>query len=558
MLIRKIMARIIPPDYNAPTTTSLHESERQTLEYLAEALHDNYTVFSSVLWSRSTKHSTGFGEIDFCIVSPAGQLIVIEQKSGSLTVRNGHVYKRYGVTDKDAGKQLHRNVSALKAAWQKQNGATVDIDYLLYLPDYTVREQIGAQLDISRIVHAGSKESLAQTIENICGDLMGNAVKVSQMHNFLTGVLELELDIGRLQTHQEHLYRRHEDSLLSWVQRLSFKPYILRINGCAGSGKTQIGLGLFQEARSKSEVVHYICFNRPLADSLAQAVNDPERIQTKDTFYAQFLQSQQIAFDDIHRGSQYYERLEKTVANTAIPNNRLLDLLIIDEGQDFSQQSLDVLRRFLRPSGRLVWLEDPEQNLYQQDSVTLEHAVELQLDQCFRSPTAIVEYLTTLFAIKRPLIPANPHYGLEPEFIPVTRESLADQLEAHIQRLLSRGAALKDIAIVSLHGLASSTLNTVNQIGEYQLSRATGQYTDAGQPIWTDGEIIYDSIYRFKGSQRPFILLIDADFKVITDKEVRLFYCGMTRATLAVDIFLTARCETALSECLFDRSKGSE
>jgi len=544
------MARIIPPDYNAPTQSSLYESERQTLEYLAEALHDSYTVFSSVLWARSTKHSTGFGEIDFCVVSPVGQLIVIEQKSGSLTVRDGQVYKRYGVTEKDAGKQLHRNVSALKAAWQKQNGATVDIDYLLYLPDYTVRDQVGAQLDASRIVHAGSKESLAQTIENICGDLIGNAAKVNQMHNFLTGVLELELDIGRLQTHQERLYRRHEDSLLSWVKRLSFNPYVLRINGCAGSGKTQVGLGLFQEARICGEDVRYICFNRPLADSLAQAVNDPDHIQTKDTFYAQFLQSQKVAFDDVLRSSQYYERLEHAVANAAIPDEWLLDLLIIDEGQDFSQRSLDVLRRFLRPAGRLVWLEDPEQNLYQQVNVTLEHAVELQLDQCFRSPTAIVKYLTTLFAIKRPLIPANPHYGLEPEFISVTRESLVDQLEAHIHRLLTRGASLKEIAIVSLLGLASSTLNKVNQLGEFELSHATGQYTDAGQPIWTDGEIIYDSIYRFKGSQRPFILLIDADFKVITEKEVRLFYCGMTRATLGVDIFLTARCEAALAESL--------
>ena len=332
------MARIVPPDYNAPAQSGLYESERQTLEYLAEALHDSYTVFSSVLWARSTKHSTGFGEIDFCVVSPAGQLIVIEQKSGSLTIRDGQVYKRYGVTEKDAGKQLHRNVSALKAAWQKQNGATVDIDYLLYLPDYTVREQIGVQLDVSRIVHAGSKASLAQTIQNICGDRMGNAAKVNQMHNFLTGVLEL--DIGRLQTHQERLYRRHEDTLLSWVKRLSFNPYILRINGCAGSGKTQIGLGLFQEARTQNAVVRYICFNRPLADSLAQAVNDPEHIQTKDTFYAQFLQSQQIAFDDSNRSSQYYERLENEVAHIPIPDDWQVDLLIIDEGQDFSQCSL--------------------------------------------------------------------------------------------------------------------------------------------------------------------------------------------------------------------------
>ena len=45
------MARIIPPDYR--TADTLHESERQTLEHLEEALPDSYTVFSSVLWARS-------------------------------------------------------------------------------------------------------------------------------------------------------------------------------------------------------------------------------------------------------------------------------------------------------------------------------------------------------------------------------------------------------------------------------------------------------------------------------------------------------------------------
>ena len=136
------MARIIPPDFNAPNQTGLHESERQTLEYLAEALPDSYTVFSNVMWARSHAHNTRFGEIDFAVVSPAGQLIVIEQKSGGMSVRDGHLYKRYGVTEKDAGQQLLRTISALKDVWQKQHlGESVAIDYLLFLPDYSLKNR---------------------------------------------------------------------------------------------------------------------------------------------------------------------------------------------------------------------------------------------------------------------------------------------------------------------------------------------------------------------------------------------------------------------------------
>lgn len=545
------MALIIPPDYNLPGNGGLQESERQTLEYLAEALPDTYTVFSSVLWARSHAQNTRFGEIDFCVVSPAGQLVVIEQKSGGLIERDGQIYKRYGVKEKNAGDQLLRSIAALKDVWQKQHqGQTVSIDYLLYLPDHSMRNLNGLQLDASRIVHASSAQSLNETIQAVCGELPADKSRVAVMHDFLTGVLELELDIGRLQSHQDRLYRRYEDTLLAWVMRLDFLPYVLRVDGCAGSGKTQLGLGIFREARTRGEEARYICFNRPLADSLARAANDPERILNRDRFYDLFLKSQQAVFDFDNSDGNLYERLEAQVASLAIPQEWLVDLLVIDEGQDMPQRSLDVLMRFLRPGGRLVWLEDKEQNLYRHEAVVLIDAVELRLDQCFRSPVAILKFMTTLFAIKRPVLPANPHYGEEPGFFTVENEQLTTRLAGRLQELSSRGVPLKDIAIISLHGLSRSALKGMDMLGDFSLSHFTGSYTPDGQQVWTDGDIVFDSIYRFKGSQRPFILLIDADFNAITEDVVRRFYCGMTRATLGVDVFMAPACEAALRESL--------
>lgn len=383
------MARIIPPDYNAPNNTGLPESERQTLIYLEEALPDSYTVFSSVLWARSHAHNTRFGELDFCVVAPNGQLVVIEQKSGGLTVRDGSIYKRYGVTEKDAGAQLLRAIAALKSIWQRQHhGQTVAIDYLLYLPDYHLRQLSGLQLDASRIVHSGSTHSLAETLQNLCehdqaSDLGRSdtpAERVRAMHNFLTGALELELDIGRLQSHQERFYRRHEDSLMAWVSRLHFAPYILRVDGCAGSGKTQLAVGLMREASNRGERARYICFNRPLADSLALVMEGADHIQSRDHFYRCFLHAQHQDLTSTEHNSAYFEALEARVAELPVLENWLTDLLIIDEGQDMPQRSLDVLRRFLRPDGRLVWLEDRAQNLYGHSPVELKHAVELRLD----------------------------------------------------------------------------------------------------------------------------------------------------------------------------------
>lgn len=543
------MARIIPADYKT-NNDGLHESERQTLDYLEESLPNTWTVFSSVLWARSHAHYSCFGELDFCVVSPTGHLIVIEQKSGGMIERDGQLFKRYGITEKNAGAQLLRSISALKEAWKKQHqGETLALDYLLYLPDYRLKELNSLQLGASRVVHAGSR-SLAVALEKLCDDAPPNDAKVAALHDFLTGVLELELDIGRLQSHQERFYRRHEDSLLAWVKRFSFSPYVLRVNGAAGAGKTQIGMGLFREAKNQDETARYICFNRPLADGLAQALSDVNHIQSRDHFYNSFLQEQGISPDYAHSNSELFAEVEKQVADTPIPEAWQTDLLIIDEGQDFPQCSLDVLRRFLRPGGRLIWLEDPEQNLYGHEPVILENAVTLKLDDCFRSPAAIVKALNILFPNGRQLIPANPHYGEEPIFHTVDRDGLADLLAQRIAKLCQQGISTKDIAIISLHGLQKSALHDVNQLGRHRISRFTGEYSLDGKQQWTSGDLVLDSIYRFKGSQRPFIFLIDADYEEITEREARLFYCGMTRATLGLEVFLSPGCETGIRKAL--------
>jgi hypothetical protein len=545
------MARIIPQDFKAPSQIGLYESERQTLEHLADALPDSYTVFSNVLWARAHSRNTRFGEIDFVVVSPAGQLIVIEQKSGGLTVRNGEIYKHYGSVEKNAGEQLLRSIAAMKNVWQKQHqGQTIAIDYLLYLPDYKLRNLTGLQLDAERIVHADSHRSLAQTIEHICDNDPEDKEKVSAQHDFLTGILELELDIGKLQSNQERLYRRHEDSLLAWVNRIKFTPYILRINGCAGSGKTQVAVGLLREALNRDEKARYICFNRPLADSLGKALNLTDHIHTRDQFYDKFLKSQEAIFDYDDKDANIYEQLEALVERSAIPDEWLVDLLIIDEGQDIPERSLTTLRRFLKPNGRLVWLEDPEQNLYGHEPVVLPGAVELVLEQCFRSPQTTLSYLKMLFPVNRELVSANPFVGEPPEFHVAEPETLPEILESRVNALLAKGVSLADIAVVSLGSVRRSALDRTTSIGPYALSTFTGEYSAEGEQIWTKGDLMFDSIFRFKGSQRPFVLLVDVDAESIDTKIVRRLYCGMTRATVGVELFMTPQFEAALRKVI--------
>ena len=65
----------------------------------------------------------------------------------------------------------------------------------------------------------------------------------------------------------------------------------------------------------------------------------------------------------------------------------------------------------------------------------------------------------------------------------------------------------------------------------------SGDYDACGNQVLTDGQITFESIYRFKGQESPAVILVDIDPRVDRrDREDRLLYCGMTRATIRLDL----------------------
>jgi len=74
------MAHIIPEGWQALEATGAAQREIETLAQLAATLSDAYTVYHGVHWTRVSQGHALVGEIDFAIVNPAGNLLLIEQK----------------------------------------------------------------------------------------------------------------------------------------------------------------------------------------------------------------------------------------------------------------------------------------------------------------------------------------------------------------------------------------------------------------------------------------------------------------------------------------------
>ncbi|MDQ5942444.1 MAG: hypothetical protein QG572_1259, partial [Pseudomonadota bacterium] len=107
------MAHIIPDGWRELAATGAAQREIETLTLLEAALPDDYSVYHAVHWTNLERGYSVFGEIDFIVMNRAGNLLVIEQKSGFLDETPEGLVKRYPGRSKSVVAQLARNVDAL-------------------------------------------------------------------------------------------------------------------------------------------------------------------------------------------------------------------------------------------------------------------------------------------------------------------------------------------------------------------------------------------------------------------------------------------------------------
>ena len=165
------MARIVPSDISRLALSGGHTHELETLQQLKAQLPEDYTVFHGVHWSREYAAWTHFGEIDFVVLNRSGDVLFIEQKNGSLEESAAGLVKRYGQSEKNVADQIHRSVDKVREKYKWQNGGAqpLVVDYLIYCPDYRVKQLNAAGLNSERVVDAAARDGLAGRIQTILG-----------------------------------------------------------------------------------------------------------------------------------------------------------------------------------------------------------------------------------------------------------------------------------------------------------------------------------------------------------------------------------------------------
>jgi len=534
------MARILPDGWRELAVTGAAQREIETLARLAEGLSDQYTIYHGVHWTNLEQGCAVFGDVDFVLVNASGDLLLIEQKSGFLGETPSGLVASYAGRSRYLAVHLARTRDALQAKLQARPGTQhVRLETLFYCPDYHVKAPQTAGLLAERLIDAAQRDQLLPAIRRILpsGETLPAAREV---HRVLSDIIRLDSDVSALIGRARTLVTRVSGGLAYWVQQLDIDPYRLRVTGTAGSGKTQLALAEYRATLARGGRPLYVCFNRPLADHFNTLVPEGGSVCTYHMLCDRLLRAHGETPDFAQPDA--FMRLAERAASLPIPDQERCDTLIVDEGQDFSAEWRDQVFRYNDPAGRRLWLEDPRQNLYGRPPVALPGWVGLRAKANYRSPRPVVRLLQRLIPEEADIEAVSPFDSEAIDWL-VYRDAdeMRQKVKEAIRHCLGGGFRKEDLAIVSYRGRHNSHLLALNQLGASSLRTFSGRYDLFGQPLYGNGEILLETVYRFKGQAAPAVIFAEIDFDALDEQARRKLFVGATRAMLKLVLVVSER-----------------
>ena len=321
------------------------------------------------------------------------------------------------------------------------------------------------------------------------------------------------------------------------------------IVGGAGTGKTMLAAEKARRLASEGYQTLLVCFNSPLAGMLAEAVHGP----ATDSGLLEVKTFHQLCEDLGNEAGVLAPRPEPVPQgwfDTTLP--RALDdaiaklgpryhAIVVDEGQDFADEWLLSLEGLLF-GGRedvLYVFHDPAQALFREDVVAGLGLQEYTLGMNCRNAQPI-HALIRRFAGKELEAEALRQDGRAPELIQaVDPEATIKALRSVLHRLRTdEGVKPWDIAVLTGARLEASAVWHVpgHRFGNEVLGNPAVDVAgrNLGLPAHLVPElptdvILFNTIRRFKGLERPVIVLVElggAEPRMLD----RLLYVGASRA----------------------------
>lgn len=541
---------------------------------IRDALPADYRVWPNVHWIARTASHHGLrdGEADLVIAHPERGILVVETKAGEIA-RDG--YDRWfagkNLLKVTPFRQAETNLHALIDKLRELPAAPPDFrpiaGHAVALPDVDLAS-MGGQLrllgpdvmpelilDRATLDEAdpqATRRAIDRALELWAGDSADKRAPgpagIALLGSFLEAPIRIRSMLrGEIAEGGRHLVEltRHQHGILQSLQG----NRRVHVTGAAGTGKTMLAAEKARQLAGEGYDTLLACFNQPLARLLTE-ITAEVAARTGRLTVSTFHQ----LCEDLAREagvlppkppnpvpSEWFSETLPGALDDAVPKlGPRFHAIVIDEGQDFEAGWLLSLESLLHdPKQDVLYVfHDPAQALYRdEDVVESLGLMSYELDENVRNPGPVHD-LAMRHARGAPATFPHRTDGREPEWItaepgPPTVEAL--RVALHRLRH-DEGVGVGDIAVLTGASLTDSAVWRQKVFGNEVLWN--GQVDDAGLPTGRSATevpeqppdvILCDSIRRFKGLEKPVVVLVD--LRPDDPRLERLLYVGASRPT---------------------------
>lgn len=544
------MARILPALESFQPVTAGDHAEYDCLTLLAGRLPAAYTVFHHLGWHTVHRQQDQFGELDAVVTTPTGRVICLEIKAGPVQVSADGIHKTYSGERKDILHQVHRQYGALRGSLSAANLHPVVTHYLV-LPHYKWESSGTLALPRDRIIDSTQYHQLpAQLLALDAGRASIDETDLHRLNRHFHGEFGIALDVDAADRQESAAVRKMSEGLATWGLRIESPSGACLIEATAGSGKTQLALALLNDAQARGEKALYVCFNRLLAEHVARLAPTQATVDTFHQICRDWVEREGESIDFSTPG--IFDHLAQRMGELASAQAGRYGCIIIDEAQDFEIDWIQSLIALGTQSRRLYVLRDENQGLYERETFELDDATIIRSNDNFRSPRQLVELINLLQLTPQPIRACAPFRGEVPGIFTYTPDDPASLLKATAQAVeecLATGYHATQIAILSAVGKERSAILGADHLAGRPLTHFA-RYDQDGNPVWTEGELLADTVYRFKGRSSPALVLTEIDFEELDARMKKILFVGITRARLTLKLVISNRTEAALARLL--------
>jgi hypothetical protein len=520
--------------------------ENEVLKALKNQLPSDWVVMPSVKWTLEKNGYVRDGEADFVVLVPDSGMVILEVKgSKEFKVEEGGRWLRRQLDDtwvpltesppEQATRNMHDLVGVLldRNRWSEFPGRFA---YMVLYPQSEARS-LPAMFDESTLATRRHMHQLSARIRNALDKRAGNA-KGAQ---FTTETIESIIDYLKNRKFQVQKVDTGEDvaSDIGAIEQLTRQQFAslrglfqlpsVAVIGPAGSGKTVLAMWRLRALIDQGKEAVYVCYNRALAESLRLRNPDhAEFIWNVDRLFMEFCPEAKgmAGHDAFHREVLPGMVMDKSAG---LPK---FDAIIVDEGQDFSEEQVIALLELLAPGGAWAFFADWKQDLYGAGKGTpIGAEVVFHLHHNCRNTVRINDAANRYLEAKVESMPGMP------TGVPPLIESSGDQAK-RAWELSKQWSGEGAVAILSPFRLENSAMK--------------GHVTGHGLRMSTDIEdlgkkdtVFFSTIKSFKGIEAASIIVVDlgipGEHVAFTQEDL---YVACTRATTRLAL-LSAKKEVA-------------